>query len=173
MDLDKHGDGILVQAPTLGLGSLYFSGESVKVEIESWMRGKMCGMCGKADGEKKTEFRMPSWNTAMNPSSFVHSWILQGEVCSDVCKLQHQTVKLEKHVSLMGRESNCYTVEPVLRCRPGCSASDTVHISVRFHCVPLDHNLSQTEIVTKSEQMEGMTEAHIACICSGTECSEA
>ncbi|MBN3316407.1 VIT protein, partial [Atractosteus spatula] len=135
--ISKHGDGILVQAPTLGLRSLYFSGESVKVEIESWMRGKMCGMCGKADGEKKTEFRMPSWNTAMNPSSFVHSWILQGEVCSDVCKLQHQTVKLEKHVSLMGKESNCYSVEPVLRCRPGCSASDTVHISVRFHCVPL------------------------------------
>uniref|UniRef100_W5MPR3 VWFD domain-containing protein n=1 Tax=Lepisosteus oculatus TaxID=7918 RepID=W5MPR3_LEPOC len=65
-----EGD-VLIEAPELGLDRLYLNGEIMKVVIESWMKGKMCGLCGQADGEDRTEFRMPNLYTAKSPSSFV------------------------------------------------------------------------------------------------------
>ncbi|XP_066548083.1 vitellogenin isoform X2 [Amia ocellicauda] len=172
--ISKLGDSVLLQAPTFGLDSLHFDGEAVKVVIESWMRGKTCGLCGQADGERMTEFRMPNLYTAKNSTSFVHSWMVQGESCSDDCKLQRQPVKLDREVNLLGTKSKCYSVQPVLRCRPGCSAEVTIPVSVGFHCVPLDTSVSEKDVQTmfdqKAEHVEGTMEAHTACSCSGAEC---
>nr|XP_015211182.1 PREDICTED: vitellogenin-like [Lepisosteus oculatus] len=130
-----EGD-VLIEAPELGLDRLYLNGEIMKVVIESWMKGKMCGLCGQADGEDRTEFRMPNLYTAKSPSSFVHSWMLHEEPCSGACTLQREFVTLQKHISIMGEESSCHSVEPILHCRSDCSPLETTPVSVGFNCIP-------------------------------------
>ncbi|MBN3308794.1 VIT protein, partial [Amia calva] len=132
--------GLLVEAPALGLDRVYFSGDSVKVAIQPWMTGKTCGLCGHADGEKLTEFRMPNVNTAKSPNHFVHSWLLRDESCSSACNLQQDLVTLEKHITKLGVDSKCFSVEPLLRCRSDCSVSETTPVSVGFHCVPISES---------------------------------
>lgn len=38
----------------------------------------------------------------------------------------------------------CFSVEPVLHCAEGCSATSTVSVSVGFHCVPAGESAEQT-----------------------------
>lgn len=47
-----------------------------------------------------------------------------------------ESVKLEKQVVIHGQQSKCYSVEPVLRCLPGCVAVRTTTVNVAYHCVP-------------------------------------
>lgn len=35
-----------------------------------------------------------------------------------------------------GQESKCYSVEPVLRCLPGCLPVKTMPVTIGFHCLP-------------------------------------
>lgn len=52
------------------------------------------------------------------------------------CYLATESVKLDRQISLNGQASKCYSVEPVLRCQPGCSPVRTTTVNVGFHCVP-------------------------------------
>lgn len=47
-----------------------------------------------------------------------------------------ESVKLDKQMNLQGQDSKCYSVEPVLRCLPGCMPVRTTTVNVGFHCVP-------------------------------------
>lgn len=53
----------------------------LQVQIVDWMRGQTCGLCGKADGEIKQEFRTPNGFLTKNPVTYAHSWILPAESC--------------------------------------------------------------------------------------------
>ncbi|XP_036375440.1 vitellogenin 3, phosvitinless [Megalops cyprinoides] len=53
------------------------------------------------------------------------------------CSLQRQPVKVVKAVSVLGTQSSCQSVEPILRCREGCYPTSTVEQSVDFDCAPL------------------------------------
>ncbi|XP_066548081.1 vitellogenin isoform X2 [Amia ocellicauda] len=164
--------GLLVEAPALGLDRVYFSGDSVKVAIQPWMTGKTCGLCGHADGEKLTEFRMPNVNTAKSPNHFVHSWLLRDESCSSACNLQQDLVTLEKHITKLGVDSKCFSVEPLLRCRSDCSVSETTPVSVGFHCVPISSGPNEEDSeLRRSENTQIKVDAHIACHCSPRHCS--
>lgn len=55
----------------------------LQVEVVDWMKGQTCGICGKADGEIKQEFRMPNGHLAKNAVTYAHSWILAAESCRD------------------------------------------------------------------------------------------
>lgn len=48
-----------------------------------------------------------------------------------------ESVKLEKQIMVHGQESKCYSVEPVLRCLPGCMPVRTTTVSVGYHCLPV------------------------------------
>lgn len=52
------------------------------------------------------------------------------------CYLATESVKLDRQISLNGKDSKCYSVEPVLRCQPGCAPVRTTSVNVGFHCVP-------------------------------------
>lgn len=52
------------------------------------------------------------------------------------CYMTLESVKLEKKVMLHGQESKCYSVEPVLRCLPGCMPVRTTTAAVGYHCLP-------------------------------------
>lgn len=52
------------------------------------------------------------------------------------CYMKLESVKLEKQVILHGEESKCYSVEPVLRCLPGCLPLRTTTVTIGFHCLP-------------------------------------
>lgn len=52
------------------------------------------------------------------------------------CLMKHESVKLDKQILIDGQESKCYSVEPVLRCLPGCMPMRTTQIKIGFHCVP-------------------------------------
>ncbi|KAJ8376432.1 hypothetical protein SKAU_G00070120 [Synaphobranchus kaupii] len=170
--IDKSEGGIVIQAPTLGLHSLYFDGKTIKVVIESWMRGKTCGLCGLADGEKNTEFRKPNLQIAKSPTHFLHSWVLQGEACSDTCSLRQRQVKLEKMVRVLGAQSSCQSMEPILRCREGCSPISTAEHSSGFQCTPLDSVVEpKSAFNSKTVHVEEFVDAHIACFCNTNECT--
>lgn len=47
------------------------------------MRGQTCGLCGKADGEVRQEYRTPNERLSKNSASFTHSWVLPGKTCRD------------------------------------------------------------------------------------------
>lgn len=130
------------------------------------MKGQTCGLCGKADGETKQEYRTPSGYLTESSVSFAHSWVLPAESCRDAsrkiclamfithmlnvtdvvyirnlfppseCRMKLESVKLEKQVVLDGQQSKCYSVEPVLRCLPGCAPLRTIPVTVGYHCLP-------------------------------------
>ena len=56
---------------------------SLQVKVVDWMRGQTCGLCGKADGEIRQEYRTPNERLTKNAASYAHSWVLPGKSCRD------------------------------------------------------------------------------------------
>lgn len=140
----------------------------LQVQVVDWMKGQTCGLCGKADGEIKQEFRTPNGFLTKNPVTCAHSWILPAESCKDSsgetwerpqqlwraehapdpaeklncsllpsteCRIKLESVKLEKQAVVYGQESKCFSVQPVLRCLPGCFPVKTTPVTAGFHCI--------------------------------------
>ncbi len=51
-----------------------------------WMKGQTCGLCGKADGEIRQEYRTPTGYLTKSSVSFAHSWVLPAESCHDASR---------------------------------------------------------------------------------------
>ncbi|KAJ8376406.1 hypothetical protein SKAU_G00069860 [Synaphobranchus kaupii] len=170
--IGQNGDGLSLYAASHGLHEVYFDRNTWKVRAVDWMKGQTCGICGKADGEVRQEFRTPSGRLTKNALSFAHSWVLPVESCRDAsqCNIKQESVKLEKQMILDGQESKCYSVEPVLRCLPGCSPQRTTPVTVGFHCIPTDSNVNRSEglssIGEKTVDLRETVEAHLACRCT-------
>ncbi|KAM9761569.1 vitellogenin 2 [Menidia menidia] len=170
--IQQRGEGIALYAPSYGLQEVFLNTTAMKVKVVDWMRGQTCGLCGKADGEVKQEYRTPNERVAKNATSFAHSWVLSGQSCRDAseCHMKLESVKLEKKAMLLGEESKCYSVEPVLRCLPGCMPLRTTTVSVGYHCLPIDSNLNRSDglsgISEKSIDLMETAEAHLACRCT-------
>ncbi|TNM87973.1 hypothetical protein fugu_006194 [Takifugu bimaculatus] len=168
----QRGEGITLHAPFYGLQEIYFDMSALKVQVVDWMKGQTCGLCGKADGEVRQEFRMPNGRVANSAISYAHSWVESGKSCRDPsgCLMKYESVKLEKQMFIEGQESKCFSVEPVLRCLPGCSPVRTTQANIGFHCVPADTNLNYSEVQSsmfdKSVDVKETAEAHLACRCS-------
>uniref|UniRef100_A0A8B9EU46 Phosvitin n=1 Tax=Anser cygnoides TaxID=8845 RepID=A0A8B9EU46_ANSCY len=175
LGIHSEKQGLVLVAPAYGIEKLYFDGHTFMIQVALWMAGKTCGICGKYDAECEQEYRMPNGYLAKDAVTFGHSWILEETPCRGACKLHRSFVKLEKTVQLAGVESKCYSTEPVLRCRKGCSATQTTPVTVGFHCLPADSATSMTDkqmkFDQKSEDMQDTVDAHIACSCENEECS--
>lgn len=52
------------------------------------------------------------------------------------CRVRLESVRLEKQINSHSQESRCFSVEPVLRCLPGCFPVKTTTVTVGFHCKP-------------------------------------
>ncbi|NWY74058.1 VIT2 protein, partial [Erithacus rubecula] len=168
MLISSEKKGLTLKAPDYGIDKLYYDGHRLEVKIAFWMAGKTCGICGKYDAETEREYQTPSGYLAKDAVSFGHSWIISEDPCAGACKLQRKLVKSEKPVSFEKTAAKCFSVEPVLRCVKGCSATQTVPVSVGFHCVPADSALSldgQPRLDQKSEDAVGTVSAHTACSC--------
>ncbi|XP_037553993.1 vitellogenin 2 isoform X3 [Nematolebias whitei] len=168
----KTDDGISLIAPSHGLQEVFYSFSEVKVKVVDWMRGQTCGLCGKADGEVRQEYHTPNNRVAKNATSFSHSWVLPGKSCRDAseCLMQLESVKWEKQANLDGEQAKCYSVEPVLRCLPGCMPVRTTFVTVGYHCVPIESNMNRPDalnnIYEKSIDLMEKAEAHLACRCT-------
>ncbi|NXS06452.1 VIT2 protein, partial [Neodrepanis coruscans] len=173
--IHSENQGLVLLAPAYGIEKLYFDGYTFRIQVALWMAGKVCGICGKYDAECEQEYRMPNGYVAKSAVSFGHSWILEEKTCRGACKLRRSFVKLEKTVQLAGVESKCYSTEPVLRCKKGCSATKTTPVTVGFHCLPADSATSltdkQTKFDQKSEDLQDTVDAHIECFCEDEDCS--
>ncbi|NXO75160.1 VIT2 protein, partial [Sitta europaea] len=168
MLISSEKKGLTLKAPDYGIDKIYYDGHKLEIQVAFWMTGKTCGICGKYDAEIEREFQTPSGYLAKDAESFGHSWIISEDPCAGACKLQRQLVKIEKPVSFEKTAEKCYSVEPVLRCVKGCSAIQTVPVSVGFHCVPADSALSldgQPRLDQKSEDLLSSVSAHTACSC--------
>ncbi|XP_070764345.1 vitellogenin-1-like [Enoplosus armatus] len=172
IQIRQKDDGISVFAPSHGLHEVYFDKNSWKVKVVDWMKGQTCGLCGKADGEVRQEYRTPHGRLTKNAVSYAHSWVLPAESCRDntECRMKLESVQLEKQVNIHGQESRCYSVEPVLRCLPGCFPVKTTTVTVGFHCLPADSALNRPESLSntydKSVDLRETAEAHLACSCT-------
>ncbi|XP_070817970.1 vitellogenin-1-like isoform X2 [Chaetodon trifascialis] len=172
IQIRPKGEGISVYAPTHGLHEVYFDMNSWRIKVVDWMRGQTCGLCGKADGEVRQEYVTPNGRLTKNAASFTHSWVLPAESCRDTteCRMKLESVQLEKQVDIHGQESKCYSVEPVLRCLPGCFPVKTTAVTVGFHCLPTDSALNHPEslsnIYNNSVDLRDTAEAHLACSCT-------
>uniref|UniRef100_A0A663DZN1 Uncharacterized protein n=1 Tax=Aquila chrysaetos chrysaetos TaxID=223781 RepID=A0A663DZN1_AQUCH len=144
------------------------------IQVAFWMAGKTCGICGKYDAEKEREYQMPSGYLAKDAVSFGQSWIISEDPCAGACKLQRKFVKIEKPVAFEKKAAKCFSMEPVLRCVEGCSATRTVPVSVGFHCVAAGENPltleGQTRPDPKSEDVVSTVSAHTACSCQQQSC---
>ncbi|KFR03720.1 Vitellogenin-2, partial [Opisthocomus hoazin] len=126
MLISSEKEGLSLKAPDYGIDKLYYDGHRLEIQVSFWMTGKTCGICGKYDAEKEREYQMPSGYLAKDAVSFGQSWIISEDPCAGACKLQRKFVKIEKPVAFEKKASKCFSVEPVLRCAEGCSATRTV-----------------------------------------------
>ncbi|XP_056352955.1 vitellogenin-2-like [Oenanthe melanoleuca] len=168
MLINSEKKGLTLKAPDYGIDKLYYDGHRLEVQVAFWMAGKTCGICGKYDAETEREYQTPSGYLAKDAVSFGHSWIISEDPCAGACKLQRKLVRSEKPLSFEKTAAKCFSVEPVLRCVKGCSATQTVPVSVGFHCVPADSALSldgQPRLDQKSEDAVSTVSAHTACSC--------
>ncbi|XP_039412029.1 vitellogenin-2-like [Corvus cornix cornix] len=173
MLISSEKKGLALKAPDYGIDKLYYDGHRIEIQTAFWMAGKTCGICGKYDAEVEREYQTPGGYLAKDAVSFGHSWIISEDPCAGACKLQHKFVKSEKPVSFEKTATKCFSVEPVLRCVKGCSATQTVPVSVGFHCVPADSALSldgQPRLDQKSEDVVSSVSAHTACSCQQQAC---
>ncbi|NXT71942.1 VIT2 protein, partial [Chaetops frenatus] len=173
MLISSEKKGLALKAPDYGIDKLYYDGHRLEIQVAFWMAGKTCGICGKYDAEMEREYQTPSGYLAKDAVSFGHSWIISEDPCAGACKLQRKLVKSEKPVSFEKAAAKCFSVEPVLRCVKGCSATQTVPVSVGFHCVPADSALSldgQPRLDQKSEDVVSSVSAHTACSCQQQSC---
>ncbi|NXQ98510.1 VIT2 protein, partial [Sagittarius serpentarius] len=173
MLISSEKEGLSLKGPDYGIDKLYYDGHRLEIQIAFWMAGKTCGICGKYDAEKEREYQMPSGYLAKDAVSFGQSWIISEDPCAGACKLQRKFVKIEKPVAFEKKAAKCFSVEPVLRCTGGCSATRTVPVPMGFHCVPVDSALSlegQTRLDQKSEDVVSTVSAHTACSCEQQSC---
>ncbi|XP_048168940.1 vitellogenin-2-like [Corvus hawaiiensis] len=173
MLISSEKKGLALKAPDYGIDKLYYDGHRIEIQAAFWMAGKTCGICGKYDAEVEREYQTPGGYLAKDAVSFGHSWIISEDPCAGACKLQHKFVKSEKPVSFEKTATKCFSVEPVLRCVKGCLATQTVPVSVGFHCVPADSALSldgQPRLDQKSEDVVSSVSAHTACSCQQQAC---
>nr|XP_041573736.1 vitellogenin-2 [Taeniopygia guttata] len=173
MLVSSEKKGLTLKAPDYGIDKLYYDGHRLEIQLALWMAGKTCGICGKYDAEIEREYQTPSGYLAKDAVSFGHSWIISEDPCAGGCKLERKLVKSEKPISFEKTAAKCFSVEPVLRCVKGCSATQTVPVSVGFHCVPADSALSldgQPRLDQKSEDAVSSVSAHTACSCQQQAC---
>ncbi|NXW61303.1 VIT2 protein, partial [Eurystomus gularis] len=173
MLISSKKEGLSLKAPDYGIDKLYYDGHRVEIQVAFWMAGKTCGICGKYDAEKEREYQMPSGYLAKDAVSFGQSWIISEDPCVGACKLQRKFVKIEKTVAFEKKAAKCFSVEPVLRCVEGCSATRSIPVSVGFHCVPADSALNvegQVRLDQKSEDIVSTVSAHSACSCQQQPC---
>ncbi|KAL1251197.1 hypothetical protein QQF64_018993 [Cirrhinus molitorella] len=169
--IEQKGQGIALYAPGHGLQEVYYSSDKWMIYVVDWMKGQICGLCGKADGEIRQEYRTPSGFLTKSLVSFAHSWVLPAESCRDAsqCHMRLETVKLDNKRSDR-LASKCYSVEPVLRCLPGCHPIRTSHITIGFYCLPSNFRLNTSANLSsnyeKTEDLRETAEAHIACQCT-------
>ncbi|XP_073699963.1 vitellogenin [Garra rufa] len=169
--IEQKGQGIALYAPGHGLQEVYYASDQWMVYVVDWMKGQTCGLCGKADGEIRQEYRMPSGFLTKSLVSFAHSWVLAAESCRDAsqCHMRLETVKLENKKSDW-QLSKCYSVEPVLRCLPGCLPIRTSHITIGFYCLPSDFRMNPSANLSSNyentEDLRETAEAHMACQCT-------
>ncbi|XP_041913753.1 vitellogenin-like isoform X4 [Alosa sapidissima] len=171
--IKQRGEGLSLYAPSLGLQEVYLGKDIWKVNVADWMKGQTCGVCGKADGETRQEYSTPSGYQTKSSVSFAHSWVLPAESCRDStqCHMKLESVKLEKQPIVDGQESKCYSVEPVLRCLPGCLPVRTMPVTIGFHCLPThSSSVDLSNISEKSVDLRETAEAHMACQCNA-ECA--
>ncbi|XP_073699923.1 vitellogenin-like [Garra rufa] len=169
IQIREKADGLSLYAPSHGLQELYFANGLWKIQVADWMKGQTCGLCGKADGEIRQEYTTPSGYLTKSSVNFAHSWVLPAESCRDAsqCRMKLESVKLEKQAILNGQESKCYSVEPVLRCLPGCAPIRTTPVTIGYHCLSTDSNLNMFDgIYEKSVDLRETTDAHVACRCT-------
>uniref|UniRef100_A0A673LFD8 Vitellogenin-like n=1 Tax=Sinocyclocheilus rhinocerous TaxID=307959 RepID=A0A673LFD8_9TELE len=169
IQIREKADGLSLYASGHGLQEVYFASGHWKIQVADWMKGQTCGLCGKADGEIRQEYTTPSGYLTKSSVSFAHSWVLPAESCRDAsqCRMKLESVKLEKQVILNGQESKCYSVEPVLRCLPGCTPIRTTPVTIGYHCLSTLSNLNMLDgIYEKSVDLRETTDAHVACRCS-------
>ncbi|XP_076134159.1 vitellogenin-like [Alosa pseudoharengus] len=171
--IKQRVEGLSLYAPSLGLQEVYLGKDIWKVNVADWMKGQTCGVCGKADGETRQEYSTPSGYQTKSSVSFAHSWVLPAESCRDStqCHMKLESVKLEKQPIVDGQESKCYSVEPVLRCLPGCLPVRTMPVTIGFHCLPThSSSVDLSNISEKSVDLRETAEAHMACQCNA-ECA--
>ncbi|NWH20510.1 VIT2 protein, partial [Grus americana] len=173
MLISSEKDGLSLKAPDYGIDKLYYDGHRLEIQVAFWMAGKTCGICGKYDAEKEREYQMPSGYLAKDAVSFGQSWIISEDLCAGACKLQRKFVKIEKPLAFEKAAAKCFSVEPVLHCAEGCSATAAVPVSVGFHCVPADSTLDlegRIRLDQKSEDVVSTVSAHTACSCQQQPC---
>lgn len=168
IEIRENEEGVSVYAVSHGLHEVYVNQTSWRIKIADWMKGKTCGLCGKADGEVRQDYRAPNGRLARNSVSFALSWILPAESCKDntECRMKYESIQLEKKINVHGEDSTCFSVEPVLRCLPGCSPVKTTSVNVGFKCFADDSSRDLSNIFDESVDVRESTEAHLACSCS-------
>ncbi|KAM4722964.1 vitellogenin-1-like [Rhinophrynus dorsalis] len=135
IQIQKNATMVTVNSPENGVEKISFSGETVKITIAQWMKGKTCGLCGNADGHIQNDMQKPNNEKATSCNSLVHSWTIPDDSCHGGCTLSRQFVMLENHL-IEEQESACYSLEPVLQCVKGCNPTEKVPVKVAFYCLP-------------------------------------
>ncbi|KAM9000599.1 vitellogenin-1-like [Sarcophilus harrisii] len=168
INIYQQNGSIIILASEFGLEELVYDGKILKVTISSWMRGKTCGICGKANWETHDEMEMPNHKQARDCTAFFHAWLLVKENCDKGCKIQRKYEFLDLVVK--GEESTCFSTEPVLKCRKGCRSAETTRLDVGFHCFPRDLSMSLTQWVN-TRNKQAFTEDKVEAIDADINCT--
>uniref|UniRef100_A0A3Q2ZK41 Uncharacterized protein n=1 Tax=Hippocampus comes TaxID=109280 RepID=A0A3Q2ZK41_HIPCM len=140
IEIRPNKDGISVYAPSLGLHEVYFDKNSWKIKVADWIKGQTCGLCGKADGEIRQEYRTSNGRVTKNAVSFAHSWVLPAENCRDTTGNMKDLTRTE------------FEFNSFLYCLDLLVCADAAVIPQDFYNYSVD--------------MRETTQAHLACSCT-------
>lgn len=99
----------------------------------------------KVNNSYITIFDQRKSNNALDPTETQSSFLLF--LALTECRVKLESVQMEKPMIFHGQESNCFSVEPVLRCLPGCFPVKTTAVTVGFHCAPIGEFSLQNTII--------------------------
>lgn len=85
--IHQEGKNIVVQT-NFGFKVLYDSSQYILVIVPSTYQGKVCGLCGNFNGERRDEFQLPDGSSTSNVTTFGASWKVSGGHlrCADDCR---------------------------------------------------------------------------------------
>ncbi|KAJ8042690.1 IgGFc-binding protein [Holothuria leucospilota] len=78
---------------------------SASIEVPPWYFGKLCGLCGNADGDPDNEYKLPNGDIVSSPVAFANEWNVG--YCPSTAPVNPQPC-LENPEAFVSAKDNCY-----------------------------------------------------------------
>lgn len=108
MQVYQHGRRYVIETD-FGLLVTYDLVYHVTVTVPGNYRGKVCGLCGNFNDDKKDDFKLPNGQVTKYVNTFGRSWkvAIAGVVCNDGCSGNNCPACKPNHKAVFSKSTYC------------------------------------------------------------------